>query len=262
MINFWAIRQGFVQQALTFLADPQWIIPSIVAPFTFTLVTLMMYPDQSGLVVLYAVLGGGILGMWGNMIRSSGFSITYDRVVGTLEPIMITPTPIINVVAGRALWNTLIGLLNAALIFLLAELAFGVEVSLSDPVFFFLALLITLLSLGAIGVLLSALFVLTRASGTIVQVIELPVFVISGALLPISKLPEWTWPISMALPPTWGVDALQISSGLGSGNPLSLGLIGDLALASAIGACYILVAIALFHYLDRNARISGQLGTW
>lgn len=262
MINFWAIRQGFVLQALTFLADPQWIIPSIVAPFTFTLVTLMIYPDHSGLVVLYAILGGGILGMWGNMIRSSGFSITYDRVVGTLEPIMMAPTPIINIVAGRALWNTFIGLLNAALIFILAKLAFNVDVSLSDPLSFCSALLITLFSLGAIGVLLSALFVLTRASSTIVQVLELPVFVISGALIPISKLPEWTWPISMVLPPTWGVDALQISSGLGSGNPVSLGLIGDLVMASIITACYMLVAIALFHHLDNKARISGQLGTW
>ncbi|MDW5562046.1 MAG: ABC transporter permease [Methanomassiliicoccus sp.] len=262
MINPRAISQGFVQQALTFLADPQWIIPSIVAPFTFTMVTLMIYPEKSGLVVLYAILGGGILGMWGNMIRSSGFSITYDRVIGTLEPLMMTPTPIINIVAGRALWNTFIGLLNAGLIFILAILAFNVEVSLSDPVLFFLSLVITLLSLGAIGVLLSALFVLTRASGTLVQIIELPVFVISGALIPISELPEWTWPLSMILPPTWSVDALQVSSGLMSGNPVGLGVVGDLIVASILGACYMLVAIALFSRLDSKARASGQLGMW
>jgi ABC-2 type transport system permease protein len=262
MINWNAVRAAFVQQALDFVADPQWLIPSIITPFTFTMVTLVLFSAHDGPVVLYAVLGGGIMGMWGNTLRSSGWSISYDRMNGTLEPLMVTPTPLIEVIAGRAIWNALIGLVNAALVFIIAELVFRSGVRLNDPVLFFIALTLTLLSLSAIGLLLSAFFVFTRSSTVIMQVIELPIYVVSGAMIPLTMLPEWSWPISFALPPSWGVDALQLSGGITSTNPAGLGYLGDIAVLIALTAVFLLAALALFKRMDSKARTSGSLGRW
>jgi ABC-2 type transport system permease protein len=262
MPNLYAITGSFKKQALDFIADPQWIIPSLVAPFTFTLVTLMIYPERDASIVLYAVLGGGILGMWSNSLRASGFSINYDRMVGTLESLMVTPTPLMEVIAGRAIWNALIGLLNSLLVFILAEVVFQTSIRLADPLMFFIALAIILLSLSTIGLFLAAFFVFTRASSVLTQILELPIFIISGAMIPINLMPSWSWPLSFTFGPFWGVDALQIAAGVSSTSPIPVGYAGDLLILFAITAVYLTLTWMLFKKMDGKARESGSLGRY
>lgn len=262
MLNVHAITGAFKQQAMDFLADPQWVIPSLIAPFTFAVVTLMLFPDKDESIVLYAVLGGGILGMWGNTLRSSGFSVNYDRMNGTLEPLMVTPTPLMEVIAGRAIWNALIGLANAVLVFVIAELVLQTRVRLAEPMAFFIALIFTLLSLAVVGLVFSAFFVFTRSSYVLTQILELPIYLISGAMIPISMMPQWTWPLSFALAPFWGVDALQISGGVMSSNPTGVGYVVDIVLLLIITSAYLLLATILFKRMDGKARVNGSLGRW
>ena len=190
------------------------------------------------------------MGMWSNTLRASGFSVNYDRMIGTLEPVMLTPTPLMEVVAGRAIWNALIGLMNAVLVFIIAELIFQANVGLAHPFIFFGALAMTLLSLSAMGLALSAFFVFTRASSVLMQVIELPIYVVSGAMIPLTVLPGWTLPIAYALPPCWGVDALQVSSGMVSHNPANVGLVGDFVLIIITTAVFLIIALFLFKRMD------------
>ncbi|MCL2607427.1 MAG: ABC transporter permease [Methanomassiliicoccaceae archaeon] len=257
-MNLKAVTAAFKQQGIQFLADPQWIIPSIIAPFMFTIVALYMHTDLTGPVVLTAVLGGGVLGMWGNMLFASGFTITYDRYNGTIEPIMMTPSHMIDVIAGRSIWNALIGLLNAVLVFISAEAIFGVGVSLADPLMFFAMLVLTLFALASIGLMLAALFVLTRASFVVMTILQFPIYVFSGALFPIQQLGVFA-PISYVLAPTWSVDALKIAA-IGHGDTIvSLGLSFNVAIAFVLMAFYIAAAYFLFKIIERNIRESGAL---
>jgi len=261
MINLRATAAAFKQQSLHFFADPQWVIPSLIAPFVFTIVTIMLFKDVDGPVVLYAVLGGGVLGMWGNTLYSSGWSINYDRMNGTIEPLLISPTPIIQVVAGRAIWNSLIGLANALIVFLIAEIAFDVQVSISDPLLFFIALVLTLLSLSAIGLMFSAFFVLTRSSTVLMQTLEFPIYIASGAMVPLSVMPGWITPFSYILGPSWGVDALRLS-GLPGYHTLGFDYLGDILIMCALTFGYLLLSLVLFRSLERKARIYGTLGRY
>jgi len=260
-MNLKAVSSSFRQQGIQFLADPQWIIPSIIAPFMFTIVALYMYSgvgEVSSPVVLTAVLGGGVLGMWGNMLFSSGFSILYDRFNGTVEPIMLTPTHLIDVIAGRSIWNTFIGLMNAVLVFVAAELMFGVGVNVADPVLFFPMLLMTLLSLASIGLMLSALFVLTRASFVAMTILEFPIYVFSGALFPVSILGGLE-PISYVLAPSWGVSAMKSAAVEGYGSMTSFGMGFDVMMMFLLMAVYIGAAYLFFKIIERNIRNSGTL---
>jgi ABC-2 type transport system permease protein len=262
MINLRASKAAFKQQAIHFMADPQWVIPSLIAPFVFTIVVLMLYKDVEGPVVLYAVLGGGVLGMWGNTLYSSGWSINFDRMNGTIEPLMVSPTPLMQVIAGRAVWNTLIGLIDAGLVFLFAEFAFQTDMALPNPLLFFVTLIITLLSLSTLGLVLSAFFVMTRSSSVLMQIIEFPLYVACGAMVPLSLLPIWTRPISYALAPSWGVDALRLSAGLDGTQGIDIGYIGDILIMIVITAFYLVIALLLFQRLERKARVDGTLGRY
>lgn len=256
-MNLRATAAGFKQTFIHFITDPQWIIPSIIAPFIFTIVALMIYNDSSGPVVLQAVLGGGVLGMWGNTLYSSGWSISYDRYNGTLEPLMISPTRMMDVVAGRALWHTIIGLSNALLVFVVAELMFDTSMTLENPLLFFLILIMTLFSLAAIGMIFSSFFVLTRVSSVLMSSLEFPIYVVSGAMFPVTMLPGWATFISRLLAPSWGVDALRSAA---FGGLTWTGLLTDLLVMFLLIALYMVAAAVLFRIIERNVRNNGEIG--
>ncbi|MCL2786804.1 MAG: ABC transporter permease [Methanomassiliicoccaceae archaeon] len=257
-MNIKAVAWSFRQQGIQFLADPQWIIPSIIAPFLFTVVALYMYGSVDGPIVLTAVLGGGVLGMWGNTLFTSGYSISYDRYNGTIEPIMMTPTHLIDVIAGRSIWNTFIGLLNAGLVFIAAQIIFQVGVTVADPLPFFLMLAMTLFSLASIGMMFAALYVLTRASFVVMTIMEFPIYVFSGALFPVSSLGALA-PISYVLAPTWGVDAMKIAGIAGYESMTEFGFHFNIMMMFILMAVYLAIGYFLFKAIERNIRESGTL---
>jgi ABC-2 type transport system permease protein len=258
-MNIRATVAAFKQQAIHFIADPQWIIPSIVAPFVFAVVALFIYGGDDGSVVLQAVIGGGVLGMWGNTIFGSGYSISYDRYNGTVEPIMLSPSNLADVIAGRSIWNTFIGLINALLVFAVAELMFHTGLTVADPIAFFAMLVLTLGSLACIGLMFSACFIWTRRTSALFAVLEFPIYILSGAMVPVSVLPEGLRYISYVLPPSWGVDALKLSALGGYPEAIGTGILTDTVIMLALMIVYVIAAAALFRIIERNVRISGSL---
>lgn len=253
-----AIIASFKQQMAHFLADPQWIIPSILTPFLFTLVVLWIYPEVTGPVVLQAVLGGGVLGMWGNTLFESSFTISYDRTNGTLEPIIASPTALTEVIMGRSIFNAMMGLLNAVLVFIVAELLFQTEVTLANPLLFFLLLMLTLISLAAIGMVIASSFVFTRRASAIARVAEYPIYILCGALVPISFLPEWTHPISMAMAPTWSVEALKMSAIEGYEATMGFDMVTCIVVTILLTIVYAAFAAWLMGKVERNIRETGS----
>ncbi|MCG7840890.1 MAG: ABC transporter permease, partial [Methanomassiliicoccales archaeon] len=189
---------------------------------------------------------------------SSSWSIGYDRMNGTLESIMVTPAPLSSVVFGRCLWNAFLGLLNALAVFIVAHFAFAIDVSVRDPLGFVVALFLTLLSLAVLGMIFGAFYVVTRASSAFFQMLEFPIYVLSGAVFPLVILPEWTRPFSYALPATWGAEALKISAFTGY-DSLSIGLPGALGLTALTTIVYLLISFQLFTYLEKRAKVNGTL---
>ena len=239
-MSFKAVKASFKQQLIQFTADPQWIIPSIVAPFLFTAVMLMMYPEKSDTIVLQAILGGGVLGMWGNTLFASSFTLSYDRMNGTLDNILMSPSDLYYVIAGRSLWNTFIGLLNMLLVYVFAELMFSAPVVIAEPLAFILILIVTLLSLASIGMLFSLAFVL------------------SGAVVPITMLPAWTQPISMVLAPAWGVEALRASAIPGYEVVFGFDMVGNSVICIALMIAYTALSWYLMKVIVKNVLETGS----
>lgn len=257
-MNLQAVRASFRQQATQFVSDPQWIIPSIISPFLFTVVILMIYQDVTGPVVLQAVLGGGVLGMWANTLFASSFTISYDRVNGTLESLLSSPTHLIDIIVGRSIWNAFIGLVNALLVFVIAELVFQTGVAVVNPLLFFVTLILTLLSLASIGLIFSSAFVFSRRSYVLTSVAEYPIYVLCGAMIPITALPRWSQYISYALAPSWGIDAMKLASVEGYTSMTGMSVWTDMLIMICISFVYFLIARSLLGTVERNIRETGS----
>jgi len=260
------VYSAFRMAMLHWMADPQWVIPNIIAPFVFTTVALTLFKDATGPFGLYAVLGGGMMGMWGNTIYSSGFAIEFEKWQGTLEEVMAAPSKLLHVITGRAISNALFGLTNMIAVLVIAVLGFRVSLGIADPLMFSISLLLTLLSVSALGLIFASSFVLSRSAQALTNGLETPLYIVSGSMFPIALLPFWIHPIAYILGPTWGVDAIRLATspdyasqtfwkGMSVGAAMAL----DLTVMVLITAAYAAIAAVLFKAVERRARIKGTL---
>jgi len=256
-MNFRAISASFKQQAIQFIADPQWVIPSIVSPFLFTMVMLYIYQDVTGPIVLQAVLGGGVLGMWANTLFSSSFTVSYDRMNGTFETILGSPTRMYDVLIGRSLWSAFIGLINAMLVFIIAELIFQTGLTLMNPIAFFIMLALTLFSLASVGMLISTAFVFSRRGRVFSAIAEYPIYVLSGALVPITVLPQSMQYISYILAPAWGIDAMKLVAIEEYGGMMGFSLPICILMLALLSIVFLTLAFILMKVAEQRIMLTG-----
>ncbi|MGI0132398.1 MAG: ABC transporter permease [Thermoplasmata archaeon] len=246
---------------LQFLADPQWLIPSMIAPVIFALVSYQLFLSTGPEFVLYAILGAGMMSMWGQTLYGSGWATGQDRELGTLEPTISAPTPYLWVVFGRIVWNTVAGLLGGAIVLVVVGITYGKPLPLEDPAGFLLLFVFIILTLAAVGVVFAAAYVYTRYAGFIQNIGEFAFYVGTGCMFPIVLLPFWSTPISLLFPPTWALDALRIHS-IPNYQGLPWGFTGDLLGAMATTAIYLAIAGTVFRRVERHVLEVGNLSDY
>jgi ABC-2 type transport system permease protein len=246
---------------LQFLADPQWLVPSMIAPVIFGLVSYEIFRGSNPVFVLYAILGAGMMSMWGQTLYGSGWATGQDRELGTLEPTLTAPTPYLYIVLGRVIWNTVSGLIGGAIVFVVVTISYGKPVPLDNPLAFVLLFAFVIVSLAAVGIVFSAAYVYTRYAGFIQNVGEFAFYVGTGCMFPIVLLPFWSNPISLLFPPTWALDALRYVAIPGY-TGLSWGFWGDIAGAIALTLAYLAVAGAVFVRVERHVLEVGNLADY
>ena len=70
---------------LQFLADPQWLVPSMIAPVVFALVSFELFRGAGPYFLTYAILGAGMMSMWGQTLYGSGWATGHGPGVRVLS---------------------------------------------------------------------------------------------------------------------------------------------------------------------------------
>jgi ABC-2 type transport system permease protein len=254
------LRASVFLTSKLFFADPQWLIPDIIAPFIFTLVAFFLFQGQTSgsSFLLYLVLGSGLMGMWGTTIYASANSIGFDRWNGTMETTLAAPVPLSWIALGRVLFNTLQGVINAVFILAIGLLWFRVGFGLADPPAFFFASIVTFLSLSSFGLLMTTVLLLSRKGGFITNSMEIPVYIATGTMFPVILLPLVYLPFSFMLAPTWGIEAIRLAALPGYvGLPTTYW--EDMAIMVAETFAYLGLAFFLFKRVEAYAKRVGTL---
>lgn len=255
--TFASLRLAF----LLFMADPQWLIPSMIAPIIFGLVSFELFRGYGTYYLTYAILGAGMMSMWGQTLYGSGWATGQDRNFGTLEPTIQAPTPYLYVILGRVLWNVASGLVGGAIVYVVVVAFAGGPPALPNPLAFVVLFLFVMLTLAAVGVVFAAFYVYTRYAGFIQNIGEFAFYVGTGCMFPVVLLPFWTNPIALIFPPTWALDALRYASIPGYVG-FGWGLWPDLLGAVATTAVYLAVAGTVFHRVERHVLEAGSLNEY
>jgi ABC-2 type transport system permease protein len=209
------------------------VLISVLQPIIFASIAFFMV--ESGArqgTQLYVALGAGLMGMWSSVLFGSGGVIQWQRWQGTLELLVGAPPRFIVTLLPLTLATASIGLYSVVATLFWGAVLFDVPLELEHPLLFALALPATTIALGLLGLVLASTFVLYRHASAFSNLLEYPVWLVSGLLVPVSLLPGWAEPISWVVAPTWGVKAVR-ESALG-GDPLA-----------AIGMCLLLSVVYL-----------------
>jgi ABC-2 type transport system permease protein len=140
-----------------------------------------------------------------------GIAIIWERDLGIIQKLLVTPTPRIALVAGKALAAGVLALSQVIVIYLLAALI-GVKLSYS-PTSILGILIFTFLGAGIFSTfsLIIACIVKTRERFMgIGQVLTMPLFFASNAIYPISIMPPWIKVFAHFNPLTYEVDAFRV----------------------------------------------------
>jgi ABC-2 type transport system permease protein len=225
------------------------ILTSVVQPVIFATVAFYMFEagGQSG-TLLYAALGAGIMGIWSSTLFGSGGAIGWQRFQGTLELLVAAPAPFVLVFVSITLATASTGLYSIVATLLWGRVLFGVPIHLVHPWLFALALPITVLCLGLLGLLLASTFVLYRHANALSNLLEYPVWLVTGLLVPLSLLPGFVTPISWLLGPTWGVRAVR-GAALGGGDPVF-----SMVMCVLLGVVYLVAGTLCLRSFERLAR--------
>jgi ABC-2 type transport system permease protein len=156
------------------------------------------------------------------------------------------------------LFNTFEGVLNAVLILVIGLLWFHVGFGVVSPPLFFLASISTFISLSAFGLLMCTIIVLSRKGGFITNSMEIPVYIATGTMFPVSILPLVALPFAFLLAPTWGIEAIRLSA-LPGYTGLATGYWQDLAILALETFAYLVLAFVLFKRVEAYAKRNGTL---
>lgn len=141
----------------------------------------------------------------------SGVSVVWDRQFGFLREIIVSPVSRMTISLARILSGATVALFQATIMFLLAILI-GFKFKVQALPIFFLSLFLTALVFTGVGVALSTKMKDIHGFQIVVNFFVFPVFLLSGALFPISELPEIVRFLSKLNPMTYGVDMARWAS--------------------------------------------------
>ena len=239
---------GWLFTMKTNLLSEFMILMAVIQPVLFASLAFFLFRagGRPG-TLLYAAIGAGLMGIWSTTLFASGGSLQWWRWQGFLEPLVATPAPFVLVLLPSTLANSTYGMYALGATLLWGRVVFGIPLELAHPGWFALAVPATVLGLGLLGFLLASSFVLYRHANALSNMLEYPVWLVTGLLVPLSLLPGWTHPIGWVLAPTWGVRAIR-DSALG-GDPLPA-----ILMTVGLGAAYVALGTLFLHHFMRLAR--------
>jgi len=180
------------------IAKTQGIIPGNPNYFEF------VAPGIVAMIVMTAVLTG------------LAASIAREKEQGTLDGLLISPVNRLSIVLGKALSQAIRGLIQGAVVLLLAFLLFGVKVH-GSLLLVGLLLLLGIFSFVGLGILVSAIAAEQETATQLLFMFQFPMLFLSGVFFPILLMPPIMQKIAYAIPLTYAIQALRKVMVLGAG---------------------------------------------
>lgn len=189
------------------------------------------YPGVIALVLLFTAIFATI-------------AVVEDRQGGFLQGVLVAPVSRASIILGQSFGCTTLALVQGCIFLLMAPLV-GIHLSIAGALLAVLAMALIGFGLANLGLIIAWRMDSTQGFHAIMNLVLLPIWLLSGAFFPASGATSWLRWIMMANPLTYGMAALRHSLYLGvKGGPAAHlpPLLPSLAVTAAFAAVTFFIA--------------------
>jgi ABC-2 type transport system permease protein len=169
---------------------------------------------------------------------SSGMTMVWDRRLGFLNKLLVTPIPRPIIILSKTSSAVLRALVQATIVILVATLLgmqYKPNLSILDFLSVYLALFLMALGLSSLFIMLAIRASSWESQMAIMNLLNLPLLFSSNAFYPIDIMPSWLQPIAYINPITYTNDIVRQSLlGVQGINPLFIDYLYLLSFASLL----------------------------
>ncbi len=209
--------------------------------------------DYISFILIGTVLSNFISAVFWGM----GYALKNDMDAGVLESNWLAPISRPILLIGHTITNLIVTTFTSVMMLIIGAALFGFQVNDRGLA----ALLVTipmLLGLYGFGFMFAAVVMVMREANTLTDVGSFLLQIFSGADFPVIVLPRWLLPIALAIPLTYGFDAVR---GLLLGTNTLLPIVMEYIIMLVFMVIMIAIGLLAFRRLERYVRQRGTLGT-
>ncbi len=211
--------------------------------------------SYGGDLISYLITGSIFMSYVSVAMNSFKSTIRSEQVSGTLEYLLLSNTPLYQIIVFSGISNFLWTTLDAASVLIIVSVIFNIEMNVNVGLALFI-LLLSVICISGIGLASAGIIMVTKKGDPIGWIFTTLTGILSGVFYPISFLPKWMRVFSYILPPTYALSVLRKALLSGSSFASVRSQIIILLLMTIVT---VPLGIIIFRWGFNKARVDGSL---
>ena len=212
--------------------------------------------DYNGDYFAFILIGVAFGSYFGTGLSGFASALRQAQTTGTLEAMMMTPTPVSLVIVGSAVWSYTFTTLRVLIYLLIGTLLFDVNLNQANYLGALVSLGLAITAFASIGIITASVIMVIKRGDPLTAVFGNLTNIIGGVFYPVEILPDWLQTIANLLPITYALRAMRLALLTGATwTKLAPNLI------ALVLFCLILFPLSLliFRFAVNRARLDGSL---
>lgn len=203
----------------------------------------------------FALVGIAFAAYFGVGLRSFASGLRTAQTTGTLEAVMMTPTPVSLVVIGSAAWSYVFTTFRVG-VYLLLGAILGVRFNVSSLWLPIVTCLLAIVTFAGIGIIAASVIMIIKRGDPVTALFSNFASLVGGVFYPIEVLPSWLQAIANVLPITYALRAMRASLLTGA---TWRDVAPDLLILAAFCVTLVPFSLVVFRFAVRRAKQEGTL---
>jgi ABC-2 type transport system permease protein len=158
----------------------------------------------------FVVMGGAMTSFWMNVLWSMSSQLYWEKEQGNLALYIIAPNSMMAILLGMAVGGLFATALRATAIIVVGSLMFNVQYSIVSFTQLLFVFFLAMTALYGMGMMSASLFLLlSREAWHISNLMQEPIYLVSGFYFPIKSFNFWVAAAASFIPLTLGLDAMR-----------------------------------------------------
>ena len=205
----------------------------------------------------FVVLGAAMTTFWLNVLWGMGAQLYWERDSGNLELYIMSPAPMMGILTGMALGGMTTTIVRATAITVAGVLLFDVPLQPTSWWLLGAVFVLTLAALYGLGMMFASIFLMWgREAWHVVNLLQEPVYLLSGTNFPVSIFPRALAVVASAIPLTAGMDAMRQVL---FRTPGVFSVWSEVLVLAGLALVFFVAAQRSLRHLERRAKEEGKL---